>query len=78
MFGKMLVSFWYLVDSRVSKDDLRFLKQLKDVNERSNGYRIIFKHYKHVGLIPDNITIKMSRVIGGNCNMDFTMNKFFF
>jgi hypothetical protein len=38
MFGKMLVSFWYLVDSRVSKDDLRFLKQLKDVNEGSNGY----------------------------------------
>ncbi len=29
MFDKMLVSFWYLMDSCITKDDLRFLKQLK-------------------------------------------------
>jgi hypothetical protein len=52
------------VNSHASKDDLRFLKHLKGVNERSNVDRIIFKHYKHVGLIQNNITIKMSRVIG--------------
>jgi hypothetical protein len=51
------------VDSRVNKGDLKFLKQLKGVNERSNGNRIIFKHYKHVKLIHNNITIKMNRVI---------------
>ncbi len=43
MFDKMLVLFWYLVDSCVSKDDLRFFKQLKVVNEGPNGYKIIFK-----------------------------------
>jgi len=59
----MLVSFWYLVDSHVDKDDLKFLKQLRGVNKRSNGYRIIFKHYKHVKLIWDNIIIKMNKVI---------------
>jgi hypothetical protein len=26
MFGTTLVSFWYLMDNCVSKDDLRFLK----------------------------------------------------
>jgi hypothetical protein len=51
MFGTTLVSFWYLMDSYASKDNLRFLKQLKGVNERSNGDKVIFKHYKHVGLI---------------------------
>jgi len=45
------------MDSGVSKDDLRFLKQLKGVNERSNGYRVIFKHYKCVRLIWNNIII---------------------
>ncbi len=48
MFDKTLVSFWYLMDSRISKDDLRFLKQLRGFNEGFNGYKIIFKHYKHV------------------------------
>jgi hypothetical protein len=52
------------MDSHANKDDLRFLKKLRGVNERSNGDKIIFKHYKHVGLIGNNITIKMSRVIG--------------
>ncbi len=33
--------------------------QLGGVNERSNGDRVIFKHYKYVGLIQDNIIIKM-------------------
>jgi hypothetical protein len=51
MFSKKLVLLWYLVDSHASKDDLGFLKQSKVVNERSNGDRVIFKHYKHVGLI---------------------------
>jgi hypothetical protein len=51
MFGTTLVSLWYSVNSHTSKDDLRFLKQLKGVNERFNGDRVIFKHYKHVGLI---------------------------
>ncbi len=55
----MLVLFWYLVDSHASKDDLRFLKKLRGVNEGSNGDKIIFKHYKHVGLIGNNMTIKM-------------------
>ncbi len=59
----MLVSIWYLVDSHVSKDDLRFLKQLRVVNEGFNGYKIIMKHYEHARLIWDNITIQMSRVI---------------
>jgi hypothetical protein len=63
MFGTMLVSFLYLVDSHANKDDLRFLKQLRGVNEGSNKDRIIFKHCKHVGLIQNNIIIKMSRVI---------------
>ncbi len=60
MFSKMLVSFWYLVDSHVRKDDLKFLKQLRGVNEESSGNKIIFKL---VGLIQNNITIKMSRII---------------
>ncbi len=59
-----MVLFWYLVDSHVNKDDLRFLKKWNGVNVRSNGYKLIFKHYKYVGLIRDNIIIKMSRVIG--------------
>ncbi len=63
MFGTTLVSFLYLVDSHVSKDDLKFLKQLRGVNEGFNGDKIMFKHYKYVGLIQDNITIKMNRVI---------------
>jgi len=46
------------MDSRVSKDDLRFLKQLRGVNEGSNGYKVIFKHYKRVKLIQNNIKIK--------------------
>jgi len=50
MFNKTLVSLWYLVDSCVS-NDLKFLKQLTGVNERFNGYKVIFKHYKHVRLI---------------------------
>jgi hypothetical protein len=52
------------MDSHVSKDDLKFLKQLRGVNKRSNGYKIIFKNYKHVRLIWNNITIKMNKVIG--------------
>jgi len=52
------------VHSHANKDDLRFLKQLSGVNEGSNGYKVLFKHYKHVGLISNNITIEMSRVIG--------------
>jgi hypothetical protein len=63
MFGTTLVSFLYLVDSHVSKDDLKFLKQLRGVNEGFNGDKIMLKHYKYVGLIQDNITIKMNRVI---------------
>ncbi len=51
MFNKTWVLFQYLVDNYISKDDLKFLKQLKGVNQKSNGDRIIFKHYKHVGLI---------------------------
>jgi len=51
------------MDNRTNKDDLKFFKQLKDVNERSNGDKIIFKHYKHAGSIQNNITIKMSRMI---------------
>jgi hypothetical protein len=51
------------MDSKANKDDLKFLKQLKGVNERSNGDRIIFKHYKHVGLIQNNITIKTNKMI---------------
>jgi hypothetical protein len=51
MFNTMLVSFWYLMGSFASKDDLKFLKQLRGVNERSNANKVIFKHYKHVGLI---------------------------
>jgi hypothetical protein len=46
-----------------NKDDLKFLKQSRGVNERSNGNRVIFKHYKPIRLIQDNKTIKMSRVI---------------
>jgi hypothetical protein len=64
MFGTTLVSFWYLVHSHANKDDLRFLKQLSGVNEGSNGYKVYFKHYKHVGLILNNITIEMNKVIG--------------
>jgi len=64
MFDKTLVSFWYLVDSRTNKDDLRFLKQLKGVNEKSNGDKVIFKQCNHVKLIQNNIIIKMNRVIG--------------
>jgi hypothetical protein len=67
----MLVSFWYLVDNHAIKDDLRFLEQLRGVNEGSNGDRIIFKHYKNVGLIQNNITIKMSRVIGWQLQYGF-------
>jgi hypothetical protein len=37
MFGTTLVSFSYLMDSCANKDDLRFLKQLKGVNEGFNG-----------------------------------------
>jgi hypothetical protein len=48
------------VDSHVRKDDLKFLKQLRGVNEESSGNKIIFKL---VGLIQNNITIKMSRII---------------
>ncbi len=44
MFGTTLLSLWYLVDNRANKDNLRFLKQLKGVNERSSADRIIFKH----------------------------------
>jgi hypothetical protein len=51
------------VDNYASKDDLKFLKNLRGVNEGSNGNRIIFKHYKHVGFIRNNIIIKMSKVI---------------
>jgi hypothetical protein len=51
------------VDNRISKDDLIFLKQLRGVSEGFNGYKILFKHYKHVGLIRNNITIKMSGVM---------------
>ncbi len=51
------------MDSCVSKDDLRFLTQLKVVNERPNGYRVIFKHYKCVGLIQNNIRIQINNVI---------------
>jgi hypothetical protein len=29
MFGKTLVSLWYLMDSHVSKKDLKFLKHIK-------------------------------------------------
>ncbi len=65
------------MDSHVSKDDLKFLKQLKGVNERLNGYRVIFKHYKCVGLIQDNITTKINSVIGGNGTMDFMMDETF-
>jgi hypothetical protein len=64
MFGTMWISFRYLVDSCASKDDLRSLKQLRGVNEMSNGDRKIFKHYKHVGVIRNNIITKMSRMIG--------------
>jgi hypothetical protein len=63
MFDKTLVSFWYLIDSCISKDDLRFLKQLRGVNEGSDGYKVIFKHYNNVGLIQKDIIIKMTRVI---------------
>jgi hypothetical protein len=51
------------MDNHVSKDDLEILNLIKRVNERSIGDRIIFKHYKHVGLIQDNIIINLSRVI---------------
>jgi hypothetical protein len=64
MFGTTLVSFWCFVDNHANKDDLKFLKQLWGVNERSNGDKVMFKRYKHVGLIRDNITIEMSKVIG--------------
>jgi len=47
----MLVLFQYLVENHAIKDDLRFLKQLRGVNEGSNRNTIIFKHYKHVKLI---------------------------
>jgi hypothetical protein len=51
------------VDSHVSKDDLKFLKELRGVNEWPNGYKVIFKHYKCVGLIGNNIMIKINNVI---------------
>jgi hypothetical protein len=51
------------MDSHANKDDLKILKQLRGVNEESNEDRTIFKHYKHVRLIRNNITIKMNRVI---------------
>jgi hypothetical protein len=51
------------VDNHTSKDELRFLKQLKGVNKGFNGYKIIIKHYKHVQLIRNNIIIQMSREI---------------
>jgi hypothetical protein len=63
MFDTTLVSFWYLVNNCINKDDLKFLKQSQGVNERSNGNRVIFEHSKHVSLIQENKTIKMSRVI---------------
>jgi hypothetical protein len=63
MFGTMLVLFLYLVDSLTNKDNLRFLKQLRGVNEGSNKDGVIFKRYKHVELIQNNITNKMNRVI---------------
>ncbi len=62
MFDTMLVLFQYLMDSHVNKDYLKFLKQLRGVNEMSNENTIIFKDYKHVILIRNNMTIKMSRV----------------
>jgi hypothetical protein len=37
----------------------------------------LFKHYKHVRLIWNNIIIKVSRVIGGNYNMNFMINEIF-
>ncbi len=40
------------------------LKVIKGCQWGFNGYRIIFKHYKHIRLIQNNIIIKMSRVIG--------------
>jgi hypothetical protein len=52
------------MDNHINKDDLKFLKQLRGVNEGSNRDKIIFEHYKHVGLIQDNIIIKTSRLIG--------------
>jgi len=51
MFSTTLVSFYYLMYNHANKNDLRFLKQLRGVNERSNGDRIIFKHYNLIGLI---------------------------
>jgi len=46
MFGKTLVLSWYLVGSRVNEDiEIRETIE-RGVNERSNGDRIIFKHYK--------------------------------
>jgi hypothetical protein len=65
--GFVLVFNWWL-----HKDDLKFLKQLKGVNEKSNRIRM-FKHYKHVGLIRDDITIKMNREIG--CQLHGFHNK---
>ncbi len=40
MFGTTLVSLWYLVNNHINKDDLKFLKQLRGVNEVSNVDRI--------------------------------------
>ncbi len=74
----MLVLFQYVMDSRANKDDLRFLKQLKGVNEGSNGDRIIFKCYKHVGLIRHNIIIKTNRVIGWQLQHGFYDERSFY
>ncbi len=73
-----MVSLWYSMDIHISKGDLRFLKQLKGVNKRSNGYKIIFKNYKHVRLIQNNITIKMSRVIRQQLQHGFHNERIFY
>jgi hypothetical protein len=66
------------VNSRANKDDLKFLKQSRGVNERSNGDRVIFKQYKHARLIKDNKTIKMSRKIGWQLQHEFHNEQSFY
>ncbi len=66
------------MDNHVNKDDLKFLKQLRGVNDGFNGDRVIFKHYKHVGSIRNNITIRMSRVIGWQLQHGFHNEQSFY
>ncbi len=66
------------MNNYANKDDLRFLKQLRGVNEGSNGNKITFKRYKHVKLIWDNITIEMIRVIGWQLQHGFHNERDFY